>query len=253
MDDVAAAKAPLSPVDRIAAVLDWWRAAGVTQAFHDEPQDWLAPPEDKAASARAALPVPEAPAEPPPPRLGGDAEQWPTDLAGFAEWWLAEPTLPFTGRRVPPRGVAGAELMVLLPMPESEDEAELLSARQGRLVSGIARALGLTEDQLYLASVLPSHQSLPDWAGLREAGLDAVLQHHVTLARPRQLLVLGAGDILPLLGHDPAQAAPGIHPLSAVGVDKPVLASFAPDALLARWQLRAQLWRALLDWTDGDA
>jgi len=253
MDDVAPAQAPLSPVDRIAAVLDWWRAAGVTQAFHDAPQDWLAPPEDKAAPARTALPVPEAPPEPPPPPLGGDPARWPTDLPAFAEWWLAEPTLPFTGVRVPPRGVAGAELMVLLPMPESEDGTELLSARQGRLVNGIARALTVAEDRLYIASALPCHQALPDWGALREAGLDAVLQHLVTLARPRRLLVLGAGDILPLLGHDPAQATPGIHPLSAVGVDKPVLASFAPDALLARWQLRAQLWRALLDWTDGDA
>lgn len=252
MDDVAAAKAPLSPMDRIAAVLDWWRAAGVTQAFHDTPQDWLAPPEDKAP-ARTALPIPEEPAEPPPPRLGGDAQHWPTDLAGFAEWWLAEPTLPFTARRVPPRGPAGAELMVLVPMPEAGDEDQLLSARQGRLVSGIARALGMAEDQLCIASALPCHQALPDWGALNGGGLDAVLQHLVTLARPRRLLVLGAGDILPLLGHDPAQAAPGIHPLSAVGMDKPVLASFAPDALLARWQLRAQLWRALLDWTDGDA
>ncbi|KHL25802.1 hypothetical protein PK98_04110 [Croceibacterium mercuriale] len=253
MDDVAPAKAPLSPTERIAAVLDWWRAAGVTQTFHDVPQDWLAPPEDKAAQARTALPPVPVPEEPPAPRLGGDPASWPTDLPGFAEWWLNEPSLPFAGRRLPPRGVSGAALMVLLAMPESEDEAELLSASHGRLVGGIARALGVGEDQLYIASALPSHQALPDWAALREGGMDAVLQHHVALAQPQKLLVLGAADILPLLGHDPAQAAPGIHALSAVGMDKPVLASFAPDALLARWQLRAQLWRALLDWTNGDA
>ena len=70
------------------------------------------------------------------------------------------------------------------------------------------------------------------------AGLPALVQHHVALAQPKRLLVLGAGDILPLLGHDPAQSSPGVHSLAALAMHRPVLASFAPGALLARWQLR---------------
>ncbi|WP_347304315.1 hypothetical protein V5740_06840 [Croceibacterium sp. TMG7-5b_MA50] len=246
-----AAKAPPAQhaADTIAAVLDWWQAAGISHAFHDEPQDWLAPPEPPAKR--------KAPANPPAPepevhKIGGDPAGWPADPAAFSAWWMAEPSLPGPDRRVAPRGTAEPELMVLVAMPEAEDGEQLLSGPQGRLIGGIARALELAEDDLYLASALPAHIVLPDWTAFQDIGLPAIIQHHVALVRPRRLLVLGAGDVLPLLGHDPAQASPGVHTLSACGVASPVLASFAPDALLARWQLRAQLWRALLDWTDGD-
>jgi len=252
MDDLAPRQAAIPPVEQLAAMLDWWRAAGVDCAFVDEPVDWLAPPPDKQPKPAAAVPVPEEPAAPP---LGGNRAAWPADLAAFREWWLAEPTLdpaPLAAR-VPPRGSKGAALMVLVPMPEAEDTDTLLSARQGRLVAGIARAMGVTQDDLYLASALPRCMALPDWQALRSADYGAILLHHIALASPQRLLVLGAADILPLLGHDPAQASPGIHPLSADGLDRPLLAGFAPDALLARWQARAQLWRLLLDWTDPNA
>jgi uracil-DNA glycosylase len=249
-----AAKAPPAhhAAETIAAVLEWWQAAGISHAFIDEPQDWLAPPEPVIPARKA--PQPALPAEPEAPPLGGERASWPTDLAAFGAWWMTEPTLSAIASpsRVPPRGAASPELMVLVAMPEAEDADRLLSGPYGRLVSGIARALSIGEDALYFAAALPGHMVLPDWGALQAAGLPAIVQHHVALVRPARLLVLGAGDILPLLGHAPAQASPGVHTLSAGDMTIPALASFAPDALLARWQLRAQLWRALLDWTDGD-
>ena len=43
-----------------------------------------------------------------------------------------------------------------------------------------------------VASALPRHAPHPDWAALARDGLGDVLAHHVTLAAPQRLLVLGA-------------------------------------------------------------
>ena len=249
---------PLS-APALAAALDWWREAGVDCAFLDAPQRWLqapaaatqgAPAPPSAAPPRAH---PRAPA-PDRPRIGGDPAGWPLDLGAFRRWWVEDPALdPVAGHgpapRVPPRGDAGAALMVLVPMPEEQDAATLLSGAQGRLIAAMARAMGLAPNTLYLASGLPRPVTLPDWHALAEDGLGTVLRHHLALAAPQRILVLGR-DILPLIGHDPAQAPPAAHQLDVGGRQVPVLASYAPGHLIDHARLRAGLWRQWLDFTD---
>jgi DNA polymerase len=233
--------------ESIAAAQAWWREAGVDLAFHDEPQGWLAdeapPVEVKAAPARVA--------PPPKPRVGGDPAAWPQDLAAFRRWWLEEPSLDDGGvnPRLAPRGEAGAALMLLVPMPEAGDRDTLLSGAEGRLLTSLATAMGLAPEQVYLAAALPRHTALPDWERLSADGLGEVLLHHVRLANPRRLLVLGT-RILPLLGHDPAQAAPAVSELAIQDRSVPVLTSYAPERLLGNARQRAGLWQRWLDWTD---
>jgi DNA polymerase len=251
--DRPAAPAP-SPVsgDSIAAALDWWREAGVDCAFLDEPQRWLAEPESKAPAPARVAAKKAPPPEPERPRIGGDPASWPQDLAAFRQWWLGEPSLDHTGgRRVPSRGEAGAKLLVLVPMPEEEDAETLLSGRQGRLIAAMGQAMGLAPDQLALASVLPRHTTLPDWKALARDGLGEVLRHHLALAAPERLLVLGT-DILPLLGHDLAQAAPGTGEIPVASRALPLLVGYAPGHLLDHARLRARLWQQWLDWTDHE-
>jgi len=247
---------------QIAAALDWWREAGVDLAFADEPSGWLNPPADAAAagippSANKAKPAGDAPPPAPVPRMGGDPGQWPQDLAQFREWWLAEPTLDAGGSapRVAPRGNAGARLMVLVPMPEPEDGERLLAGREGALVGNMLAAMGIGEDAAYVAAALPRHMAEPDWRALDGEGLGAVLLHHLALARPERLLVLGR-NILPLLGHDPAQSPAAIKETAIQGAAAqmlvPTLAGFAPGRLLENARQRALLWRRWLDWTDGE-
>jgi len=244
-----------SLADSIAATLDWWREAGVDCAFTDAPQRWLAAPGVvPGAPARAALAPPKAPAPTVPerPRIGGEPGAWPRDLAAFRRWWCEEPGLAPAGAvRVPPRGEAGAALLVLVAMPDAEDGAALLSGPAGGLIAGMARAMALPEERLYLASALPRHLPLPDWDALARDGLGAVLRHHLALAMPERVLVLGT-DILPLLGHDPAQASPGAAQIAVEERQVPMLASFAPAHLIGHARLRARLWRQWLDWTDEE-
>lgn len=231
----------------IAAAQAWWREAGVDLVFHDKPQTWLAEPEPEieAPAAKAARPAP-----PSRPRIGGDRAGWPRDLAGFRDWWLAEPTLDAGGSaaRVAPRGPAGAEVMFLVPMPEAGDADALLSGPEGRLLASLATAMGLAPEEAYCAAALPRHAPLPDWDRLAADGLGEVLLHHIALAAPKRLIVLGM-RVLPLLGHDPAQGAPAVSEIAIQPRPVPFLATFAPERLLGNARQRAGLWQRWLDWT----
>lgn len=243
---------PLTLAEQLAAAQTWWRDAGVYFIFHDDPRPWLA---DDAPSAEQALaPAASAPvsAPPPEPRIGGDSALWPQDLAAFQSWWLQEPSLDFGGMhpRVAPRGRAAASLMVLVPMPEEGDETRLLSGPEGRLVASLTRSMELDPSEVYVAAALPRRTLLPDWERLRSGGLGEVLLHHIALASPKRVIVLGT-RVLPLLGHDPAQAAPGVSQLPIQERQIPMLASYAPERLLESARQRQALWQRWLDWTEG--
>ena len=249
------------PLDaQLAAANEWWRLAGVDLVFEDEPRPWLADetevdePDTQRAAKRAR---PSAPREAPPARIGGDAAAWPRDCAAFREWCLAEPTIDIAGMgpRAAPVGEPGAALMIMVPMPEVEDREHLLSGAQGKLIANMAAAMGIGGEALYLASALPGHLDHPDWAALAQRGLGAVVQHHIAIARPARLLVLGR-RILPLLEHDLAQGPAAIKKTSiqtpSGSLEVPTLADFAPERLLHNAGQRAALWRRWLDWTDAD-
>src|SRR5690606_20604051 len=142
--------------------------------------------------------------------------------------------------------------MVLVPMPEEGDSDSLLAGPQGKLVSNMLTAMGIAESASYLAAALPRHAKHPDWQALAARQLGEVIVHHVRLARPKRLLVLGRA-MLPLFGYDPAQGAAAVRKVALQGCDLPALASFGPEALLATPRFRAALWRGWLEWTEGDA
>ncbi len=246
------APAGLAPGD-IAAALDWWREAGVDCDFADEPRRWLEP----AAGPDGPGPEPLrlAPAEPAEPvavavPLGGDAALWPREHGAFIEWWLSEPALD-DGQvrdRLAPRGRPGARLMILVPQPEAGDSEVLLAGPEGRLIAAFLGAAGIAEDDTYLAAALPRHTPLVDWSALAGRGAGALLAHHIALAAPERLIVLGT-SILPLLGHDPTHNGDILRTFNHEGRSVPVLAAREPGALLARPAWKAAFWRNWLDWT----
>lgn len=229
-----------------AAALDWWREAGVDMDFLNEPQAMLAEPEAAAPPLPVAERKPVAPPPAPVPTIGGDRVKWPSTLENFSQWWLTEPSLADAGTRLAPRGSAKPQLMILVPMPEAGDSDTLLGSAQGMLVASMLRAMQISADDAYIASAIPVHQPLSDWDALQSAGLGDVLAHHIGLVAPRRLLVLG-NDLLPLLGLEKRQ---GVRELVLNGMRVELLASFAPDNLLANAKARANLWRRWLEWTQ---
>ena len=241
----------------LAGAIDWWREAGVDCEFADEAQSWLAAPEPEPEAAkpqdREAPPPPARKVAPRPtfeaPAQAIDPTAIPTDLAAFRSWWLAEPLLAEgpPARRVPPRGEAGAKLMVLVPEPEREDDDRLLSGPQGRLLDAMLNAMGIAADEAYLASALPRHTPGAHWPTIAAAGMGEVLLRHVVLARPQRLIILGT-HALSLAGHEPPQGPAVLRKINHEGTIIPLLAARGLPALLEQPRWKAAIWRTWLDW-----
>ncbi|MEO6717990.1 MAG: hypothetical protein ABIM50_12180 [Novosphingobium sp.] len=238
-----------SLAEQFAAALDWWREAGVDYDLADIAHGWIAP----EVEAEPAEPRPGALAKPEPaPPAQIDRGNWPNELSGFAPWWLAEPWLDGgqQGGRVAPRGTHGAQLMILVAEPERDDAADLLSGRQGRLLSAILAAMGLAPESAYVASVLPRHTPHANWGEAAARGLGELACHHVALAAPQRLIVFG-NNILPLLEHDPANFTAGAGEFKHGNTRLPMLAARDLAVLLERPRWKAGFWQSWLDWTKS--
>lgn len=179
-----------------------------------------------------------------------DTASLPGDLTSFCSWWLSEPLLDESGTigRVPPLGRAGSRLMIVVEEPEAEDHDVLLSGPQGRLVDAMLTAFGMTRGDAYLASALPRHTPAPDWEEAARRGIGQALAHHVALAAPERLMVLG-GNILPLLGHELPQRSAVLRQFNQEGRSIPMLASRGLPTLMRQPRAKAMLWSSWLEWT----
>jgi DNA polymerase len=259
----------LSLAREFEAALAWWRAAGVDCDYHDDATSWLAdapsaraplsgdkpapmrptasgksPAAGQPARLRADAPAP-APAQTPRPDLLGESP--PTDLAAFREWWMHAPGLD-TARlhpRIAPRGPAGAALMVLVPQPEEGDRERLLDGPQGRLLGNILAAAGLGENAVYCAAALPCHTPMADIAALAASGMDAVTAHHVSLAAPQRVLVLGSA-LGPMLGETTQE---GLRRINNNGRTIPAMVSETLEAMMDMPRLKSRFWRRWMEWT----
>ena len=235
----------------VAGAFAWWEDAGIDSDFHDVAQNWLASPEPAETDDAAALPA-NAITEPPPPAF--DRSVWPDSLDAFRTWWI-DADLPGglpDGRRVAPRGAAGAKLMVLVPDPEADDADQLLSGERGRLLSAIFAAMGIAEDETYVASVVPRHLPHAGWPALLAAGYAELALHHIALAEPRRLMVMGT-SILSLVGHDPAHCPAAAQDYRVGGRSVPLIVTHDLGSLLKRPAWKAALWSCWLETTASAA
>jgi uracil-DNA glycosylase len=250
---------PKTWAEQVAGALDWWRDAGVDLDYRDEAGNWLAkaaPAGDPAVEHPQSIAKPLEQNEGRPPRLTADASvaqieraALPQDLPAFCNWWLSEPTLDggIVSKRVPPRGPASPELMVIVPEPEEQDTDTLLTGPHGRLLAGILAGLGMAEEQVYFASALPRRMPLPDWSALRAAGLGQVLSHHIDLVAPTRVLLFG-NNILSLMDNGSPQNPSFLPSVNHAGAGLPLWVELDLAAVLARPRSKAGLWNRLLDW-----
>ncbi|MFU7528337.1 hypothetical protein [Qipengyuania sp. ASV99] len=253
--------APTTPLAaELAALLQWWQTAGVDADFADAATDWLREPESADApplDTGRGPPPSSAPQTKPDGGQGiavtrtnllGDSP--PPDLASFQQWWLSAPELDAANPavRVPPRGPAGARLMVLVIEPEQGDTQRLLGGPQGRLLARMLAAMGLAQDETYIASALPRHMPMADTLALAASGMDNVTLHHIGLASPQKLLVLGGG-VLPLIGQDVSDPDTYLREINQKSPRVPLLVSEGLESLMAMPRLKARFWRRWIEWS----
>ncbi len=221
----------------IASALEWWHDAGVDCEIDDAPRDWL---------ARAAI------AEKKPSLLADApvvAPRLPGTLAEFAAWRLGPdaPEAGWPGRALSSQGDAVSGLMIVVDMPDREDETagELLSGAAGRLFDRMLAAIGRDRQSVYLTALAvkrpPAARITDDVA----QSLEALLRHHVSLAAPKRLLALGNAASRAITGMDVADARGGLRGVNYEGGTVEVVASFHPRFLLERPAAKADAWRDL--------
>jgi len=236
-----------------ASALDWWRDAGVDASIDEAPRDWLAPIEPPKPVRRAEA-VAEAVVAVPLPDTLADFEAWRVGPDAPEAGWPAQP--------IAAQGPSSSDLMVLIDLPEREDgdSGVLMSGPIGRLFDRMLAAIGRDRASIYLVPVCARRPVAGRVAPEIEERLNEVARHHVMLAAPKRLLLLGNAPSRALLGADVMRVRGGLHVINLNGgkgsgadTDQPggngvatqVVASFHPRFLLERPAAKAEAWKDL--------
>jgi len=234
--------------------LTWWRDAGVDYLCQDAPLNWLERTDDKITERQAAdRPLVKAqlgPVDAPRPVSAKATTSWPKDFAELMAAIASDAGLPGNGysRRIAsPFAVENAELMVICDFPE---EAELASGQMGhgptgQLLKAMVTACGYDPARVHIAALAhsrPASGALPP----NDISLLAdFARHHIAVAKPQRLLLLGTAVSEILTGTELMSARSGLPDFNQDGRSMATVATFHPRTLLARPILKRQAWQDL--------
>jgi DNA polymerase len=224
----------------IASALEWWRDAGVDCEIDDSPRDWLA----RAGAPSVAERLPEQVRE-----AAAESSVLPATLEEFAAWRLgaAAPEASWPGQALGTQGEVASGLMIVVDMPDREDDAagQLLSGNAGALFDRMLAAIGRDRQSIYLAALTVKRP--PAGRVSEETGqkLEALIRHHLSLARPKRVLVLGNAASRAITGLDVANARASLRKVNHDGGTSEVVASFHPRFLLEKPVAKADAWTDL--------
>jgi uracil-DNA glycosylase len=214
-----------------ASLLRWWTEAGVDVLIDEAPRQWL--------GGNVAAPAAElaAPTEDP----------LPDTLAKLVEWISATETLAFVGppsRRLAPIGTVGSPVMIITDMPEHADIAAggWFSGDVGQLFDAMLHAVNLTRDQVYCAGLCPGRPATGQIEPDQMIKLGDIARHHIRLAAPNRVWLLGQSTSRAVLGADVAPQTAKLHYINQDGGNVPCVASYHPRMLIQHPVRKAKAW-----------
>lgn len=249
--------------------LSWWTLAGVESLVGETPAGWLEAPPPVNDNMQKKRMAEQAPVEPPPlpeillkkaPLPDHQAKGpvvFPESWNAFHQWLASSPDVPglqWDDRRVLPQGDPNAKLMLVTAWPEMDDQraGALFCGEPGRLLDNMLKAIGLTRDNIYLASLAITRpaggrcqpEDLPD--------LERLFHHHLRLAAPQRLLLIGS-DITGILTGQRLQAARGrLLNVGEASSSLPVAAVPHPAIMLSRPAQKSAAWDSLKLFNQGN-
>jgi DNA polymerase len=230
----------IDPAAEIASLLSWWQEAGVDVLIDEQSRNWLAPVERTAAPVTRAAPA--TPAEQPA------ATELPTSLAAFQDWLATSGDIPVpVAARIAPAGDIASGLMLLADLPEAEDAdaGQIMSGTIGKLFDRMMAAIGRDRTSIYLAAMAPG-RTAGGYVDPASATLFTRLaRHHVAIARPRLLLLLGEAPARAMLGLGFVEARGRVHTIDLPGGAVRAIATFHPRTLIQHPAQKARAWADL--------
>ena len=238
---------------KAAALLSWWRDAGVDVAVQERPPSWLeladTPTTTQAPASVAtqpnASPAQAAPISAPQPEQGKPAEPelapLPNTLDALTDW-LAQRSERRGARHIVATGPLEASIMVLGDRPDRTDMADALpfGGDHGALAAAMLKAMGIDYHDARLALLEPGH--LPGERLSDHDTLGKIARAQIRLAKPKRLVLFGDAPARALIGKPLAKARGHLHDVEGV----PAVATFHPRWLLARPQDKRLAWSDLL-------
>ncbi|WP_340317744.1 uracil-DNA glycosylase [Rhizorhabdus argentea] len=225
----------------IASLLGWWQDAGLDTLIDEEPRDWLARIE-RPAPAVSAAPVSAKATQ---PTASASLTAFPDTLPAFQAWLASSEKLSIPLRdRIAAAGDAASGLMVLVDLPEADDSAsgKLLSGAAGQLFDKMLAAIGRNRDSLYLAAMAPGR---PAGGYVDKASgtlFGELARHHVALAKPRALLLMGEQPARAFLNLGFVEARGRPHDVKLAGGATTAIATFHPRTLLQHPEQKKRAW-----------
>lgn len=218
-----------------ASALGWWLDAGVDIAVQEEPRNWLKPAPTPAPVANLRVPTTEA-----------FAEALET-LELFQSWLSTSPALPMANlgsKRILPTGPEHAPVMLIAETPASEDAAagRPIGGEAWQLTGRMLAAIGIGAAEAYTASLSCFHAPGAKLSREELAECAQIARRHVTLAKPKRLLLLGDGPSMALLGKPLATARGHVHKVEGVRT----VATFHPRLLIRQPSNKRLAWEDLL-------
>ncbi|MFD1788696.1 uracil-DNA glycosylase family protein [Sphingomonas floccifaciens] len=213
------------------SVLDWWREAGVDVLVDDAPRDWLAaPPPPAPAIDATAAPVVAAAA-------------LPDNLDAFLAWRVGDdaPEGAQPGAVLAEGDPAAAIAIVV----DFADEHGLIGGVAGALFDRMLAAIGLSRESVYLVALTTARPLNDRLAPDMLPRLGQLTRHHLSLATPQRVLLLGQAASRAVVGTD-GRSGPGIlQPVNLNTVEIPAVSSLHPRFLLKQPAMKAEAWKDL--------
>ncbi len=224
-----------------AALVSWWRLAGVDTLVHDLPQSWLqAPVAAPTATPRQRVHETRKPAIAPANQF--DHVKTLADLEARVR--RDHPRAPFAD------GNPESRVMLVGAGPAADDftTGKPFSGPAGRLLDNMLAAIGLDRSGCYIALAAPRWSRPTPPPADAYAADAALISAQVRLAAPRLLLLLGSGAVESLTDNRTAiSRLRGQWLTVGAGSDPiPALATFNPGYLLRRPEDKRLAWADLL-------
>lgn len=231
---------------RFASLMTWWQDAGVDVVIDETPRNWLVRPVASAVAPAIVAPIVAAPGAPAP--ASPAASPLPDTLDAFQAWLATSDRISMPlATRVAPTGDPASGLMVLIDLPEAEDvtTGRLLGGPAGELFDKMIAAMGRSRETLYLAAMAPGRPAggYVDKAAGELFG--KLARHHVGLARPRALLLMGEAPSRTFLNLGFVEARGRTHKIEVGGARITAVSTFHPRTLLQHPQQKRRAWEDL--------